>query len=559
MEIPAKYNPFRSFRAAARFKDIVTVLVRYGFDDIAERMGLSAGGKLLRKITKVEDDLNLYQRIRHAAEDLGPTYVKIAQILSLRPDLIPAALVRELKNLQEDVRPEGFSDIKSVIEECLGRPLEELYESFNPEPMAAASLSQVHEAKLKGTREQVAVKVQRPGVRRIIDSDLDLLAYLAGLAHREIDFLKQYNLPEVVAEVRKTMRRELDFEHEADNIDVFNLNFADEPGVFAPAAYRSHTCRKVLTMDLVQGAHVAELDMDLSRRTRLAEMGMSAAMKQVLEDGLFHADPHPGNLRVVERDGGDALVFYDWGMVGRLTEDMQSVLIDFLMAVVQQDSAKLMHAVMDMSRDILPEFDELTFQTEALYMLDKLHSSSMRNDSVTDQLMEMIEAGRHLGLKLRTNYVYMLRTLMASEATARHLQPDFDFVAHLKPITVKHMIRRYTLLFSDKSPLDELFRTLESAAAIPGQLSKVLKRMETGTAVLEIRHTRLDSLLQTTTTVGNRIASSLIIAALVVGSSMLMSAKVGPMWHGYPALGLVGYVISGLFGLWLIFSMIFKK
>lgn len=541
-----------SFKAMGRLKDIVAVFIRYGFGEVLQAMGLG-GRKAGCKIDEKVCELTLWRKIRLAVEDLGPTAIKIGQAMSMRPDLIPAPLARELTELQEEVGVESYEDIKAQLELAYGRPLEEVFASFEQKPVAAASLSQVHKAVL-ASGETVAVKVRRPGLVDIIMADLYLLKYLAGLAHERVESLKTANVPELVAEVKKALMREIDFRNEAQSIAIFRSQMGDDGDVFAPKVHNALTRESVIVMDYIEGVRIDRFQGSDERREKIAKAGLDGAVKQMLENGFFHADPHFGNVRVTE---GDRLCYFDWGMVGRLTPSMRSALVDYIMAVVKGDAFKTTKVALDMSVDVPPLLDKLKFETDVMFILERIHAPVDGKVNLGRFLLDLTELCRGYGIHLRSDYVLMARALMSTEACGRAIYPDFDILGALKPIAVKYAVRRASLVFSDKPIFGDLEDNLYELAHMPERVNRLMGMMETGQFSVRLKHEEQPHLNRNLRLVGNHLTAALVLAALIVGSSLVITSDVGPHWRGMPVLGVFGFVASGLMGFWLILHTIF--
>ena len=535
-----------------RFKDIVVTLFRYGFDDVVERLDLP-GKVIFEKIRKVDREMSTWERIRHMLVDLGPTYIKFGQIMSLRPDLIPRPLILELRKLQDEVAPVEYGDIREVVEKNLQRPLSEVFSFFDEEPLAAASLSQVHRAILRGTKEVVAVKVQRPRIRQIIEPDLYILSRIAGQLHERMEWGKTYDLPKLGQEIRKTLLRELDFTREARHMKICRNNFSEVEEVYIPRLYEDYCSEHVLTMELVQGIKMKDLgpDHDLNREL-LARRGLRLTVKQVLEDGFFHADPHPGNVMILE---DNVFCLMDWGMVGRLTRKMRYELIDLINAVVDKDSEKIQEILLDLARADGSR-PERKMEREILDILDIYHSLPIQDLNLGQLLLDITTMLRENKLRVPPDLAVMIKALITAEGTARELYPELNIVEEAEPFVKKLALERWKphVLWRD---LRRNFSTLFTLQReLPLRLRQIVEKIDRGELNIRFQHANLGGLRSTLENITNRLTLGIIVAALIVASSMIITTGVKPLLFGFPALGIIGYLVSGVLGLWLIYNIL---
>lgn len=538
-----------------RFKEIVLTLLKYGFDDLIDRLDLPGTG-LLKRITRANDGLTTFQRIRHAAEELGPTFVKFGQIMSLRPDLLPPGLIEELSRLQDDVAPVELAQIQAVVEESTGRPLYETFSIFDVEPLAAASISQVHRGVLKKEGHIVSIKVQRPGIRAKMESDLDILAMAADLLHERIEELESFDLPRLVKNVRKTLLRELDFKREARNMTIARSRAGETPLVDIPEPYEAYCTERVLVMTFIQGTPLKQLPIDtLADPESLARAGLSAAIKQILEDGFFHADPHPGNVLVTPQE---RLCLIDWGMTGRLAERDRHELIQLLKAVLEKDGEAMVHALLRVGH-ALEMVDREALERELLDILDAHHAVPIQKMNIGALLMAVTDLLRTHRLRLPPDLVIMIKALVAAEGTARRIYPDLDIVSEARDQITALAKRRFkpkALLRRLRFTLFEFFSLQQS---LPRRMETLLGQAEQGRLTFGFRHENLDGLMHTLDSIINRLTFGIIIAAMIIGSSMIITTGIGPFLFGFPALGVVGYLISGVLGLWLVFTILRQR
>ncbi len=549
---------FTSLKTARRLQAVLRVFFKYGLGEITELIGLS---KLLHRrcreeACEVAQEMTIWEKLRHVIEDLGATTIKIGQLLSMRPDLVPQEFCVELQNLQEEAPPVPFEEIKREVETSLRKPLAQVFDYFERKPIASASLSQVHKAVLKETGETVAVKVKRPHVEDTIEADLEVMAYLASLAHDRVFSLKPANLPDVVSEVRKGLTRELNFRNEARNAALFNQKFADDPTVRAPEPIPAYCTEDVIVMEYIQGVRLDRFQGSHERREQIAQRGLDLVVEQILEHGFFHADPHLGNLKI---DENDAIILYDWGMVGRFTEEMRAAIVDYIIAVVKLDSKRAARVALEMATKVPPNLDFQRFQTDVIFALEKVHTPVDHGLNLGVFLLDLTNLCRGYGVYLRSDYILMARALLATESAGRTICPDFDTVGALKPVALKYIVKRYSLLFSDKDYLGDVEDMGRLLARIPKRLDKVLHIMESGEFTLEMRQADFHRMVQSMGSIADRIATGLIVASLIVGSSLVFNSNIGPKLWGLPLFGLVGFSLSGLFGAWLLLRMVIRR
>lgn len=538
-----------------RFKDIVVTLLKYGFDDFVQRLDLPWAG-LFRKINRIDHKLNTYERIRHAVEDLGPTFIKFGQIMSLRPDFLPPPLIHELSKLQDEVAPEEFADIRKVAEKGLGRPLSTVFSVFDEQPLAAASLSQVHRGVLSKEGLTVAVKVQRPKIRNKIEADLDIMAAVTERIHENSDDLQVYDLPNLVRVTRRNLLRELDFSREARNMKIARSYNTDDSAVYIPRVYREYCSQQVLVMEFIQGTKLKDIDGYIMEESAiLAKQGLKAAIKQILEDGFFHADPHPGNIVISNKK---QLCLIDWGIVGRLSERDRYELIDLMKSVVDNDSRGMLNALLRLTNGG-SGIDYRALERSLLDLLDSFYATPIGDLNLGQLLLDITVLLREHKLRLEPDLVLMVKALVTAEGTARMIYPELDvikeaegFVRHVasKRFEPGAMLRHIRTSLSDLLALYRL---------VPRRFSQIVDKLDRGELSVRFEHENLGGLRQTLEGVSNRLTFAIIIAALIIGSSMIITTGVRPLLWGFPALGIIGYVISGILGLWVIVTIIRSK
>jgi len=544
---------FKTIANLNRFREIVVTLFKYGYDDIVERLDVP-GKILLEKIHKTDRQLTPWERIRHMLEDLGPTFIKIGQILSQRTDLIPAELAVELRKLQDEVQPESYEEILPVVEKNLGRPLAEVFGYFDPVPLAAASLSQVHRAVLRGAGGRaVAVKVQRPGIRQQVETDLHIMRIVAHQLQERMETMAIWDLPGLIDEVGKNLHRELDFAREGRNMRIMRGNFAGDATVRIPRVFEEYSAPGLLIMDLIEGRKLNDLPAgDTVVRERLARRGVRMINRQILEFGFFHADPHPGNIRFLE---DDVICLLDWGMVGRLTRRGRFEIMDLIEAVVQKDSERMLDRLLAITRQQSP-LNRRQLERDLLDLLDHYHALAIREVNMGRLLQDVTAVVRENGLRLPADLAMMTKALMTSEGTARELYPQLNVIRELEPAIRELQRERHQPLLLLRDLGRGLGTFLKNQQAIPRRINQLLETIEQDKLTIRFRHENLAGLRGTLENTTNRLTFAIIIAALIIGSSMIITTGVTPLLFGFPALGIVGYLVSGVLGLWLVFNII---
>ena len=540
-----------------RFRDIVAVLFRYGFDDVAERLQLP--GKILISKTRiaVAAEMTTWERLRRAMEELGPTFVKFGQILSLRGDLLPAGLIKELEKLQDSVTPVPYEDIREVLQKALKRPLDEIFSVIDEEPLAAGSLAQVHAAVLKEENVPVALKIRRPDIVRTVEIDLQILEGAVPYLSEHLEFARTYDFVNLVKEVKRSLLRELNFTLEARNMQIISKSMADEKGVIIPQVFEDYTRSAVLTMDLIEGVKLKNLQPeDIEERERLAKLGLRLIVKQVLENGFFHADPHPGNFLIV--DGRD-LCLIDWGMVGILPSEIRYDLMELIASIVDMEAEKVLDLLISLTGANVVQINERLLLRDILEILHLYHSVTIGRLDLGQLLMDLNNMLRTHHIKLPSDLALMFKTMVTAEGTARQLYPDLDVVAEIEPFISQLGRERWSISQIWRRFTRQLRIYLKLQSTLPGAIQRILQKVEQGDLNIRFRHENLGGLQKSLDNVSNRLSFSIILGAVIIGSSMIITTGVKPLVFGYPVIGLVGYLISAILGMIVVISIFRSK
>jgi ubiquinone biosynthesis protein len=537
-----------------RFAEIAGVLVKYGFIDVVDalhlRPYLAAGRRVLSAFgASPHAESPRAVRLRLAFEELGPTFIKFGQALSTRADLMPADVVSELTLLQDAVPPLPPGVAEQAIQDALGHAVGDVFLDFSTEPLAAASIAQVHRATLR-SGEIVAVKIRRPGIETVIEADLAILAELASLAERHIADAALYSLSDLVSEFARTIRREQDLVREGRLIERVASRFAGDPTVRFPRICWPLTTTSVLTMEFLDGVKVSAVGTgeapDLDPRL-VARRGADAVLRQILAHGLFHADPHPGNILVLP---GNVVAFVDFGIVGRVDRQMRETLAETILAIGRRDAARLAEIVVSVATP-LRAVDMTALRVDLEEMLDLYADVSLGDLSLRAVFGSITDAMSRHRLRLPADVLLLIKSVSTIEAVGRQLDPSFKIVEHATPF-VESMIEQ------KRSPGALAWRAahtsrdmLHALGSLPANLAEITRRARANGLQVQFVHRNLDHFIREMDRSSNRLSFAVVIASIVVGSSVIVHAGVGPPLFGYPLLGMAGFLAAGVLGIGL--------
>lgn len=495
------------------------------------------------------------RHLREMLDELGPTFVKFGQVLSTRPDIVPPDIVAELRALQDDVRPFPFADVERVISEQLGQPIERLFLEFDEAPLASASIGQVHAAVLPNGR-RVAVKVQRPLAQVTIESDIQLMYQAARLVSERVRALDFVDTRELVDEFARSIRQELDYKLEGRNADTFHHNFAGHPHVRVPRVYWSYTRSSVLTLERLDGVQVRDLELDawpLTERRQLAYLIAEAWMTMIFRHGFFHGDPHPANILVLDTD---QIGLVDFGLAGRLTDRDLSRLTRLFIDAVNENVEALPRRLADLGVRYPPEReDELVSELHAVYA--RYYGASLREVDPMQVIREAFQLIYRMNLRLPTRYVLLDKAIATVGSVGVELYPDFNVFEVAQPYARSLMVDRFSPQRVLKRANREALELAQITTELPSQVHEILEQVRRGQIELGFVHKGLDDFMHKLDGIANRMVIALVVTGGLIGSSLIgIFAKAGPHLLGVNVISVVGFIMSGILGVWLLWGVI---
>lgn len=551
-------NPISRIRRAPeiiqRYRHILTVLARYGLAHWLDQLPLGFAKDILaRGVGEELLEESTEGRVRRALGELGPIFIKLGQLAGNRPDIVGVALAKELQGLQDRAPSDERQAVEAVLAESLGQPPQEVFAEFDWEPLASASIAQVHRAGLK-TGEEVVVKVQHSGLEQLVENDVSILSDLAELLEHYVSESRPFRPRAMVDEFRRGLMRELDFRRELHNMEAFRKNFEGDPILCIPTTYPEYSSGRVLTMERLKGIKFTETETLRNRGidpVETAREGARIFLEMIFEHGLFHSDPHPGNFLLLD-EGRIGLL--DFGQVGRVDEDLRRDLEDILLGVAQKDARRIGHAFSRMGATPT-DLDRPRFHGDINTLLGYYTDVPLGQIHLASAIRELLELVRKHRIVLPPDLALLLTVIVALEGTGRQLDPNFRLMDLVAPYQSKIALRRYSPArqFRKMQKIgQDLERLMETA---PAALSEVARQLEDGKFTLQLRVEEIDQARHQLEKSTNRITFGILTASIILASSLLLFKEVPPVIYGYSALGLAGYGLSLFLALRLIWAI----
>jgi len=548
-----------TYRHYSRYRQIITILFKYGFEDILGAFKIDkyvdVGRKLISR--KRRDLLERYsrpQRVRMALEDLGPTFIKLGQALSMRPDFVSIKFINELSKLQDMVPPCDFPEIKAIIESEFNRKIDDIFHFFDTTPIASASIGQVHKARLKNGRE-VAVKVQRPDLDKLIKVDLGIMYHLASLIEKNIAEISFTRPVKIVEEFARIIAKELDYKIEAMHLQRFAKNFENDPTIHIPEVYQEMTSKRVLTMEYLNGTKVsdiARLDKAGIDKKQVTCSGANLLLRQIFDHGFFHSDPHSGNIFIL---ANNVIGMLDFGQVGAVDQQSREDFVDLIENVVNKNAFKATRQLLKITYwDKKPDTRRLEKEI-ADFIGNHLHKT-LKDLNISILLQDLLNIVSRYKLRIPPDIFLMMKALGTIEGIARQLDPDFDMIEQATPFIRQIKIERIAPQRLNEDLYTMAGEFIQFFKQFPTDMIEISRLIKNHKLSLKIDNNSIEAISTTNNKTGNRIAFSIIIAALIIGSALVITAKTPPFIFGMSFFGVAGIAISAVMGLWLFFAII---
>ncbi len=546
-------------RDLGRLHNIASVLIRHGMGELVRRLGI---GRLLEQAGRILhwkeagefNEITAPERLRAVLQELGPTFIKLGQLMATRVDLFPPEWIEEFEKLQDAVPAVPFEELRTQLEEDLGQPPEAVFVHLEKEALAAASIAQVHRARLADGSE-VVLKIRRPGIEETVRADLSLLARFAEIAEAEIPELRRYHPVEMVRQFSRSLRRELNLENESRAAERVAANFADDEAIVIPRIYWQWTCERLNVQEYIDGIPARDLEAIEAAgldRSLLARRGVNAMLQMTLVDGFFHADPHQGNLFYLQ---DNRIAFIDFGMIGTLSPRRREQVADLLYGLMMRETDHVIDVLQEWTGGFNAlDTDRLGDDLEAF--LDSYHGLALRQLNFSVMLTDLMALFRDYQLDLPPDLAMLLKAYVSLDGLGRKLDPDFNIVVEISPFLQRLITKRYLPSSLLKQGWDNLSSTLDLLTGLPRDLRRLLRMARRGALQVHVDVTRLDHFGHQLDRAASRISVGMVTAAFIIGTSIVMTAPdSGPTVMGYSLFVLLGVIGACLGGIWLWVSI----
>ncbi len=545
--------PFRRGpRHLRRYREIANILAKHGFGYILDQTGLIQYLPKQSQRRASKERWGAPERILHVLEELGPSFVKLGQIMSIRKDLLPEEYIEQLSKLQDEVPPFPFEQVEEVIEVEFTKTIENLFATFNKKPLASASIGQVHQATLK-SGEQVVVKIQRPGIKEKIETDLEILFNIARFVENRTATGKHYRPVDIVEEFAQSVRNELDYMAEGRNAERIASMFVNDDGVIIPGVYWEFTSRRVLVLEFVEGIKISNhtaLDNAGVDKRKIAKIVVNAMLKQAFEEGFFHGDPHPGNLTVLS---SDQVAFLDFGQVGRIDDWLRERFSDLILALISQSVNGIVRSMLKLGA-IERHVNMQALKKDVARIKGKYYGMPMSEIKVGEALNEMLQLSYKYRIRVSPEITLLIKSLMTLEALVQELDPKLSVVDIAEPYGKKILRQRFSPSKLGQGVSEYAWEIGSLLSDLPSRAENVISLLEEGKLRIQLEHENFKNFFNLLNLISNRLSMSIIIASVIVGSSLIaQNTEQSILWR-YPVAE-VGFLIAVIMGMWLIYTI----
>ncbi|HKO58034.1 MAG TPA: AarF/UbiB family protein [Thermoanaerobaculia bacterium] len=547
-------------RNLGAYRDLLVLFTKYGRKDF--RLSLDPGELLLPEETETPPEPDVRARAEafaKALKSMGPTYVKFGQVLSTRPDIVPPEYIAALEQLQDSLEPFSFAEVEKTIEEELGIRISKGFEWFDSNPLAAASLGQVHRATLRDGRE-VVVKVQRPNVREQVRKDLEVFTDIATTLEEHTELGRKMNLVGAIEQARVILMTELNYLQEARNAEVFRENLKQFPQIYVPQVVHDYSSSRVLTTELVKGRKVSKLTplaLIEGDYAELAGVLTRAYLKQICVDGVWHSDPHPGNVFLRDEETGPQIVLLDFGMVGRISSELQDEIIKLLLAVSSNRGTEVAEACARMS-EVQEGFDAVKFTHEISTLVAQVHDADTQQINTGQLIFNVIAVANNNELKVAAELAMLAKTLLHLDGITKKLDPGYDAQKVIREYAESMIAQKLEQKFNPRNFYPALLDLNQLVLDLPHRAREIIDLTAAGRLTFGIKLAQAEELLSGMHKIANRITVGVVIAALLIASSLMMRVPAGVHLFGYPAIAILGYLAAAIAGLYLVVSIFLK-